>query len=456
MTGSALGEPVTVDDLAGSCPPGVPLFVAGSAGNRGAGGHTPGVSTTAAPPQPRPPAGAAAERRTTSVELLWDLVFVFAVTQVTTLLYRHLTWSGCGRGLLVLALVWWAWSAFVWAANAQEETARSLRMYLLVACAFIFISGLAVPDAFGSTSVLFAGTYAVVRLLHLGLYADASRRGHAAWSAIWGFAITVGIGMTLLVIGSLVGDGARVVLWAAAVLIDYSGPAWLTRERLRGIQRVAVAHFADRYGLFVLICLGESIVAIGVGAGSLHLHVTAALIAVAGLGLVATAALWWTYFDRLSGRGESSLRDHEDPVLAAADAYSYLHLVIVAGVILFAAGVRLLVHSPMTAPPASVRLALCAGVSAYLVGCTLFAARLGVTLSYLKPLAALAVLALFAVGGGLPAWLLMSVLAAVLVGLCAAETLVEARAAERAEDSPAALVAEDPPAAVSAPAAGKR
>ena len=402
------------------------------------------MSTTTAPPHPpEPSADEADERRTSSVELLWDLVFVFAVTQVTTLLSRHLTWSGFGRGLLVLALVWWAWSAFVWAANAQDESSRSLRMYLLVACAFIFISGLAVPEAFGATSLLFAATYAVVRLLHLGLYADASRRGHASWSAIWGFAITVAVGMALLVAGSLVGGGARIVLWAAAVLIDYSGPAWLTRDRLRGIQQVAVAHFAERYGLFVLICLGESIVAIGVGAGSVHLHLSAALIAVVGLGLVATVAMWWTYFDRLSSWAESALRDHVDPVLAAADGYSYLHLVIVGGVILFAAGVRLLAHSPMTAPAGAVRLALCAGVSAYLVGLALFAVRLGAKPTCPKPLAVLAMLLLFAFGSHLAAWLIMSLTAVVLAGLCVAETIIEGGPVAEA-DHPAAP---DPPGA---------
>src|SRR5207302_1613483 len=130
------------------------------------------------------------------------------------------------------------------------------------------IAGLALPQAFGSEGMLFAVTYAVVRLLHLALYAEASRRGRAAWSAIAGFATTVLIGMGLLVTGAALHGGARIAFWAAAVVIDYAGPAWLTRERLRGLQRVAVAHFAERYSLFVIICLGESIVAIGVGASS--------------------------------------------------------------------------------------------------------------------------------------------------------------------------------------------
>src|SRR4051794_35308009 len=139
------------------------------------------------------------ERRTSPVELLWDLVFVFAVTQVTTLLASDLSWAGLGRSLLVLALVWWAWSAYVWAANAQDTGSPVLRLCLLVAMVLIFVAGLALPHAFGTQAPVFAATYAGVRLLHLGLYADASRRGNASWSAIVGFGTAVVIGMVLLV-----------------------------------------------------------------------------------------------------------------------------------------------------------------------------------------------------------------------------------------------------------------
>src|SRR3982074_2561785 len=134
------------------------------------------------------------ERRTSPVELLWDLVFVFAVTQVTALLAHDLTWAGFGRSMLVLALVWWAWSAFVWAANAQDTAAPTLRPALLLAMVLIFISGLAIPGAFGDESTLFAVTYAGVRFLHLALYADASRRGNASLQAVAGFAGTRRIG----------------------------------------------------------------------------------------------------------------------------------------------------------------------------------------------------------------------------------------------------------------------
>ena len=168
--------------------------------------------------------------------------------------------------MLVLALVWWAWSAFVWAANAQDTDAPVLRLVLLLAMVLASSPVSPLPHAYGDDAPVFAVAYAGVRFLHLALYADASRRGNASWAAIAGFAITVVIGMALLVAGAIAGGTAQIVLWTAAAAIDYAGPAWLTRERLRGLQHVAVAHFAERYSLFIIICLGESIVAIGVGA----------------------------------------------------------------------------------------------------------------------------------------------------------------------------------------------
>ena len=122
------------------------------------------------------------ERRTSAVELLWDLVFVFAVTQVTTLIAHDLSWAGFGRGMLVLALVWWAWSAFVWAANAEDPDSRVFRGALLLGTVLVFVAGLALPSAFGGKATAFALAYAGVRLLHLVLYTHASRCGRASWS----------------------------------------------------------------------------------------------------------------------------------------------------------------------------------------------------------------------------------------------------------------------------------
>jgi low temperature requirement protein LtrA len=361
------------------------------------------------------------ERRTSPVELLWDLVFVFAVTEVTTLLSHDLSWAGFGHSMLVLALVWWAWSAFVWAANAEDPGSPVLRGVLLLATILIFIAGLALPHAFSDHATLFATTYAGVRFLHLGLYTYSSRRGNAAWSAITGFALTTAIGMALLVAGSFAEDWVRILLWTIAVAIDYAGPAWLTRERLRGLQEVTVAHFAERYSLFVIICLGESIVALGLGASDRPLD--AEVVATVALGLLITIALWWTYFDRFAATAEERLRLHEDPVLAAADGYSYLHLPIVAGIIVFAVGIKVAIHDVGEPLGDAARLALCGGVALYLLGHVAFRLRMVRAVGSAKLAACVALLAIYALGGELTAVALAVAVALLLIGLCALETL---------------------------------
>jgi low temperature requirement protein LtrA len=366
------------------------------------------------------PDSAAAERRTSHVELLWDLVFVFAVTQVTTLLAGDLDWAGAGRAMVVLALVWWAWSAFVWSANAVSSPAV-LSAVLLPATIAIFLTGLAIPHAFGEEALLFAIAYVVVRMLHLGMYAVASRAGDASWSAVLGFALTVVAGMGLLVAGALAEGTTRDVLWVLALAIDYAGPGWLTRKRLRGLQHVAVAHFAERYGLFVIICLGESIASLGVAA-SPHAHDPLTVVAVT-LGALVTVGMWWAYFGRSAAAGEERLREHEDPVLAAADAYSYLHLLLVAGIIAFAAGARALAHHPHVALASGPRLALCGGVALYLLGLAAFRRRLSGAWGAWR-LAAVAALAIvFAATSSLPAWGVAALTLGVLAALSAAEAL---------------------------------
>jgi low temperature requirement protein LtrA len=363
---------------------------------------------------------AGAERRTTPVELFWDLAFVFAITQVTHFLLFHLTWGGFLRGMILLALIWWAWSAFVWAANAQSEDSTTMQLALLASLVLIFIAGIAVPAAFGDEAILFALTYSGVRLIHLALYVDASRRGNARWESIVGFGAATLAALALLVVGSFFGLAGQTALWALALALDYAGPAWLTRAQLRGLQRVAVAHFAERYGLFVIICLGESIVAIGLAANGSP--VDAGLLAAVGFGLLATIGLWRTYFGQLAVNAEQRLRRTDgDVVLAAADGYSYLHLLIVAGIVVFAAGVRVAVDDPTTPLPDSVRLCLCGGIALYLLGHAAFRLRMVSEVNAYELVAAGAAMVVCLVGSGLDAWLSVALLAAILLTLSAFE-----------------------------------
>jgi low temperature requirement protein LtrA len=270
----------------------------------------------------------------------------------------------------------------------------------------------------------------VVRLVHLKLYADAASQGRARRSAITGFALTVVFGMALLIAGALVSGWPRAALWTAGVAIDYAGPAWLTRERLRGLQRVAVAHFGDRYGDFVIICLGESVVSIGVGVADGKQALTAGLVATAALALMIAIGMWWTYFHELAERAQARLRVHEDPVLAAADSFSYLHLVIVAGIIVFAGGVRVVVHGTLGAPMSDPgRLAFCGGVALYLAGVAAFRLRLLGEHSPGRLSVALAMLVLFAVGSSVASWLITLISALLVLTLCAGELLLTGSAA---------------------------
>jgi low temperature requirement protein LtrA len=373
------------------------------------------------------PAGA--ERRTTPVELFWDLAYVFAITQVTHFLLFNLTWGGFGRGMILLALIWWAWSAFVWAANAQSEDSPTMQLALLASLVLIFLAGIAVPDAFGDEAVLFALTYSGVRLIHLGLYVDASRRGNASWESIVGFGAATLAALALLVIGSFFDLATQTIFWAAALAIDYAGPAWLTRARLRGLQQVAVAHFAERYGLFVIICLGESIVAIGLAANGIEL--SAQVVAAVGLGLLVTIGLWRIYFGELAVDAERRLREGEgDVVLAAADGYSYLHLLIVAGIVIFAAGVRVVVESPDGYLPDPIRLCLCGGVALYLLGHAAFRLRMVNQIVLSELFAAVLMMGAFVVSDELEGYLTVGLIALLLLALVIAE-LRQRRAVSR-------------------------
>jgi len=361
----------------------------------------------------------AAERRTAEVELLWDLVFVYAVTRVTTLLGHDLSWAGFGRAMLVLALVWWAWSAFAWVANAQAPDANSFRLTMLVATVLVFIVALAVPQALGRYGLLFALPYAGVRLLHLLLYVDASRRGGADLRAVSGFSGTVGIGIVLLIAGAVTSGTARIVLWVAAAAIDYAGPVWIGRDRIRGLQRVSVAHFAERYGLFIIICLGESIFDVGTAVRG---DLTAGAVTVVSIALLITVALWWIYFDRAAGLARDALARSREPVLDASDGYSILHLPLVSGILVFAVGAKEAVTAFDHPLGAAARLALCGGIALYLAGHAAFLGRMLGSIEVPKLAAAGVALILFALTASVSAVVVCGLLLADVAGLVVYET----------------------------------
>jgi low temperature requirement protein LtrA len=316
--------------------------------------------------------GDLAEQRVTPLELFFDLVFVFALTQVTGFLADHLTWTGMLQGAALLAVLWWAWGGYSWLTNAvPAEEVIPARLVILTAMAAMLVASLAVPDAFGEYGVLFGLSYFVVRILHVVLFVLATGSTPEARQAMLRLAPGF-LGAPVLLIPAGFLDGfSQGALWAVALAID------LGVSFVRGVSgfRVNAEHFVERYGLIVIIALGESIVAIGVGASGLTIG--AGVVVAAVLGTALAAALWWAYFDLdmlVAGQRLSAAKGEERARLAR-DAYSYLHLPMVAGIILIALGIKKTledVGDPLGTIPA---VALGGGVALYLLGHNAFRLR---------------------------------------------------------------------------------
>jgi len=301
------------------------------------------------------------EQRVTPLELFFDLVFVYAITQVTQLMSHDPTWQGVGRGLLVLAALWWAWTGYAWLTNTLEPEESQVRAGMFGAMAAMLVVALAVPEAFESDAVLFGVAYLIVRLLHLLLYAIAGKRDPDLLGAVLRFTPSATLAPAIILAAGFVDGRAQAALWVVALAVDYLG-ALIGRG---AGWRVSPAHFAERHGLIVIIALGESIIAIGVGAAGVSL--TPSILSAAVLGIVAIAALWWAYFDVMAVLAQRQLSETSGATLArlARDYYSYLHLPMIAGIVLFALGLKETIEQvdePLATIPA---VALCGGLSLY-------------------------------------------------------------------------------------------
>ena len=302
------------------------------------------------------------EQRVTPLELFFDLVFVYAITQVTLLMSDDPTWHGIGRGLLVLAALWWAWTGYAWLTNTLEPEEGPVRAGMFAAMAAMLVAALAVPEAFGANAVLFGVAYLIVRLLQLQLFAIAGKRDTDVLRVVLRLLpMAILVPVIIVVAGFLDGRG-QAALWVIALAIDYLGA--LIGRGAPGL-RVSPAHFAERHGLIVIIALGESIVAIGIGTAGVSL--TPSIVAAAVLGIAVLAALWWAYFDVYAVGLQQQLANATGATRwrVARDYYSYLHLPMIAGIVLFALGLKKTVEQvgdPLATVPA---LALCGGLSLY-------------------------------------------------------------------------------------------
>jgi low temperature requirement protein LtrA len=363
------------------------------------------------------------EERVTALELFFDLVFVLALTQCTALIAGTPTWEGLVQALFVLAVLWWSWGGYAWLTSVVDPEEGTVRIAIFAAMAAFLVAALAVPHAFGDDALVFACAYGIVRIAHIWLFTIASRDDPDLRRSVTGLAGSTAVGVSLLAAASFTDGFLQGALWAIAITFDVGVPFLFFAEG----WKLMPSHFAERYGLIVIIALGESIVAIGVGA---HEIVDAGVIAAAVLGVALAAALWWLYFDVIVWLGEKRLSQatpgREQNELAR-DSYSIIHFPLVAGIVLAAFGLKTTlehVGDPLDSVPAA---ALVGGVALYLLGCVAFRWRQVHSLSRQRSLAALASLLLYPVALAVPA--LVTVALVVLV-LCLLITYEVTRFAE--------------------------
>jgi low temperature requirement protein LtrA len=276
-----------------------------------------------------------ADVRVSTIELFFDLVFVFTITQLTTLLVAEPTGVGVGRVVLIFGNVWWMYGGYAWLTNAVPPREPVVRLLMLVGMAGFLIVALAIPLAFGSSGLAIGVGYLVVTFVHTGLFLRASQE--SAVRAMFRLGPYNVVTAAMLLAAGFVGGPARWALWTAAFVLHWASPA----VTAVGGFRIRAGHFVERHGLIVLIALGESVVAVGLGVQGHH-ELTAGLILTAVLGLALAAVLWWLYFDGEDQWAERALDEAPDtrnPWLALF-AFGYAFLPVLGGIIVLAAGVR--------------------------------------------------------------------------------------------------------------------
>jgi low temperature requirement protein LtrA len=367
------------------------------------------------------------DERVTPLELFFDLVFVLALTQCTTLIAHDATWEGMLKGLLVLGMLWWSWVGYAWLTSVVDPEEGAVRLAIFVAMAAFLVAALCVPGAFGSEALLFACAYAVVRAAHIVLFMLASREDPALRQSVIGLAGSTAVGAGLLFVAAFTSGAAQLAIWGGALLLDAGGPLLFGQDG----WKLVPGHFAERHGLIVIIALGESIVAIGVGAKA---SIDAGVVVAALLGVAVGAALWWVYFDVtaiVAGRRLAKAAEGRERNGIARDSYSYLHFPMVAGIALIAVGLKRTighVDEPLNLVTAT---SLLGGAAMYLLAHVAFRLRNMHTMSVRRLVCALVLLALLPVATTLSALLTLAILAALLAALIVYEALRYADSRDR-------------------------
>jgi len=361
----------------------------------------------------------AQEHQVTPLELFFDLVFVFAITQVTSLLAHDPTWHGVLRGMLVLVALWWAWTGYAWLTSTMDVDEGGVRLAMLASMGAMLFAALAAPGAFTHDAVLFGVSYLLVRLLHVVLYAIVGRDDPDLLGAVLRFAPTAIVGASLIVVAGFFHGDERVAIWLIALAIDYVGPAIIGPGRG---WHIAPEHFAERHGLIVLIALGESIIAIGVGAG---FELVTRVIVAAALGIVVISALWWLYFDVAAILARTRLTQASGVAQAnlAREGYSYLHLPLVAGIVLFAFGLKTTLGHAGQELATVPAVGLCGGAALYLLGHVAFLFRTTGRLWRRRTIGAIVLLALIPAAVVVPALAALGLVATVCSSVVAYEAI---------------------------------
>ena len=358
-----------------------------------------------------------AGERVSPLELFFDLVFVLAITQCTALMAADPTWNGLGRGLVVLGLLWWAWVGYAWLTSVVDPEEGGSRLVLFAAMAALLVTSLCVPDAFGDLGLTLAIAYGAVRVAHIALFVLASRDDPGLRHSVLGLAVSTAIGVTILTVGSLLDGNGQLAVWAVALAFDMAATLRIDASG----WRLVAGHFAERHGLIVIVALGESIVAIGVGAEA---GVDGGVIAAAILGIGVAGALWWAYFDVAAvaaARQLAEIESVQERNEMARDGYSYLHLPMVAAIVLVALGMKTTLAHVADPLPWETATALVGGAALFLLAHVAFKLRCLGSLSVPRLVAAAVLLAAIPVAHQVEALVTVAMVDVILWALIAYE-----------------------------------
>lgn len=357
--------------------------------------------------------GPATERNVSSLELFFDLVFVFTITQLTNVLVHAPSWKGLLQVSLMLGLIFWMYGGYAWLTNSVALDRITRRLTLLGGMGGFFVVALAIPGAFAGSGTAFGLAYIAVVLIHMGMFARSSPLGAAR--AILGL-LPFNFSTALLVLaGGLLGGTVQYALWAAAFVLEWVSPKLIDDSGFV----IEATHFVERHGLVVLVAIGESVVAVGIGAS--RLDVSVELVAAAILGLAMSACLWWSYFgfDDESAREAIAAAPVERRPQLVIDAYGYWHLLILIGIIAIAFALKTVAAQAFSVLPQAQAIALGAGASVFLLGEALFRRTLRIEGAAPRVLASMLALATIPLGTEASAATQLVVLVALFVAMLA-------------------------------------